>query len=529
MTSDCVTPSSGNTSPNNFSTTNKDSQSLSPPDAPTPASQEEPPTPSLFASWNLSFDENISAPGFQSLAIHMSKPKPHNIRYWMKESQQTVQKIVTNWQQELIDRASHVDYQLDSLAHTVLYLGGETGPLRLLTGKVLNRHGTSESVINIILYLIQLLLEEVLRIIRKVRKGEITSPSLQTRIVQMVSKFAQAAEEALKHLHSQDILNPAFSEMRNNLCYFIRQTMEEPVKQIIELTRPVNINEIRREQDNSWINELTEDFSTQQDSLKSFVEVEIGGKQAFWVKYKKNTEDTDKEEVTLVDMKLDEILQLILKLLVELVNSIKCSNMLCMEGELQEIIGRLVEHFQQLQNQLETESRQKKLCAETCSDELKKVLFMLETRFHQVEVLFQELAQHLKRIIGMGHMCSKQLIQVLEERNSAEDPAVAKKGWATGIVPDLTEDFFKQNKEGSIPECFPYLFRVVVSFFTGEDPKPTNKKIKEFWEDVRSETEELVKEINLKTIDPEYGVRFRIPVDLPGGKDDDICLLLPFM
>lgn len=488
--------------------------------------------PRLFGS-SADFEENNFSDQSSTASLlqaHMTKPCAPEIKEWMTESQQTVDKLVTNWQQTLIDRSSKISDLLDQLVEFVEEL--QTNPshsssssVNILRGKCINRQGSFESVTNVYLHLILLSLKEVVAstletqndVQEEHRKTSVKRIRRQQRrlLIDILNRFLIVAEDALKFLQThRKLLAPACAKvltMRNNLYCFLQKIITHPHKQIIPPTGFVSLERIRRAEDKFWLESNCIAFTTQVEEVRSYLEVNVGARTYSILVRSRDTED---EEAINVNISDTERLELVLLLLKQLNDSIGGSN----EGlknshyEFLETHARLQHKFQRLSREFIVQSKQDRLQCENCSEPLKESLCQLEVKFYHLEKVIEEIPQHLKRVIGVADQCSRQLIQHLEVLEV--DVQLSDMALLTSPIEDLMNEFFKAKKGRNVPGCFPVLWKIIarIVFGGGVGDIGTSKKVKAFWEEVRTEMEDFCKEIKIKELEKDYGIVLKLPI-----------------
>lgn len=510
----------------------------------------------LFRTYHQE-EEDIFLPGSNSseagstasFLAHMNTPSPSDIREWMEDTQDTVGKVVTNWQQDLIESSSKITEILTQLIQFVKELenNSSSSPVYILSAKLTNNQGTFESVINVYLQLILISLRKVAAHSTTTMEGSHEDPETEHRkkknkrrrfdrqhnklLVDILGQFAVVAEDALNFLQAHNkILGPACErilEMRNSLYYFLRQVVAEPSGQIIPLVSNVRLEKIRQREDFFWLQRLCHENKARERCIPNYLEIRVGSKDCKFVNLKEGAEGGGDEKmekgqksgITETELSVDERLELMKLLLKQLGTSLGSSCNACRSGQSQfsDLQGRLMGKFQKLVRNLQVEKKHDKLKAENCCEHLKASLCELEVKFHQVERIYEEIPQHLKRVIGVADYCSKQLMQDfgLEEELELEESS----SW-TSPIEEISVEFFKGGRKGFVTGCFPYIWRIIVKVFAGNLGGGGAKRLKQFWEEVRSEMEDLQKEIKMKELEEEYGVVLRVPLSFLEGKDE---------
>lgn len=491
-----------------------------------------------------------------SFLAHMNTPSPSDIQEWMADTQDTVGKVVTNWQQDIIDSSSKITELLTHLIQFVTELEdiSSTSPIEpvyILSAKLINNQGTFESVINVYLHLILISLRQVAaHSSSKMENHE--DPETEHRkkknkrrsfdrhhnklLIDILGQFAMVAEDALNFLEAHiKILGPACErilEMRNSLYYFLRQVVTEPTGQIIPLVSNVKLEGIREREDFFWLQRLCHEHKMKERCMGNYLEISVGSKDCKFVKMKEGETIGGAEEdmgdkqggiTESVELSVDERLELIKLLLKQLGTSLGSSNKACRsnQGKFSDLQGRLMRKFQKLVRNLEVEKKHDKLKAENCCEHLKASLCQLEVKFHQVERIYEEIPQHLRRVIGVADYCSRQLMQDfgLEEELELEE----RSSWSSPIE-EISVEFFKGGRRGFVIGCFPYIWRIIVKVLAGNMGGGAGRRLKQFWEEVRSEMEDFRKEIKMKELEEEYGVVLRVPVHFKEKDEEDVVL-----
>lgn len=474
-----------------------------------------------------------------SLLDLMSKPSPSEIRRWMADTQETVDRVVTSWQEDLIDNSTEIVGLLDDLIQFLCCLDTSSGhndlPIpSLLSVKLVNSQGTFESAINVYLHVILLAVEQVTNFLEKVRRR--TNKSLyQQTVLEILSQFSLVAEDALQFLKTDEkFLVPVCSrvlEMRNELFGFLRSATQQPPGQIIPISRNVSLKKLRMKEDHSWLeNSFLGRFSSDMEQFASrgydLLEIKVRAKD-FIIILQNNTRDSGGEEHRELEQDKEqetkENLELIQLLLIQLRNCISFSNKTCKRTtqQLSSLHSSLSRKFQVFSRTLNLERRLSKLKAENCSSSLKTSLCQLEIKFHQVEKILEEIPEHMKRVIGIADVCSRQLILRL-----GLDDQINELGDWTSPIEGLSEEFF--NKRRGILGCIPYLWRLIARLILGSSGSPT--KLEEFWEQVRGEVEDFQKEVKLKELEEEqkYALTLTIPI-VTKILEGDIRINLPIL
>lgn len=446
------------------------------------------------------------------------RPTPTEIRRWMTETQETISRIVTDWQQDLVHNSHILSNSLEELVRFISNLDKDSLSPSVLTGKLRNNTGSFESTVNIYLQVIILAVNKITRIAttRKSKKRTMTSGERQ-HILKILSEFTYLAEDALKFLHSHEkYLVPVYSRiisMRNDLYEPLRRVNTEPLRQIIPFLNGVSLEKIRRKEDAAWVDRVyQEHLARQKEEYASYLEVKVGARDySFLVKNPESVTEEEDEDTTILE-RLDFV-EVLVKQLSACVGS---SSQNCKEHH--KVIFQLCTHlwknFHLFYRTLELERRKLRLKPENCCDRLKSSLCELEVKFHQVEKVLEEIPEHLRRIVGVCDQCCKQLITGLGEE--AHD---LFEQWSSPVE-NVSEEYFK-SRRNFFQGCLPVIWGIILRVFlklsgngNGDDDPLTDSKLKDFWRLVATEMEELQTEMKAKELESDYSIILNVPMSL---------------
>ncbi|CAL8092698.1 unnamed protein product [Orchesella dallaii] len=462
-----------------------------------------------------------------SLLIRMTKPDKQDIREWMGQTQKIVDTEVTNWQHMLLRNTAHVSTLLDQLAKFLtcvdghvysLYKAGNNNPNSpsppssfLLAAKFPNNNGAFESAINVYLHVITLVINQLRN---SLDSDKHCSKQLRHYSIQLLRDFSLVAEDALKFFRTHDkYLLPIRSrvlEMRNEFFLSLRPLINNPSVGILPLEN-VSLEKIHMAEDAKWLTKL-EVYSNPpvQSNYYPHLKIRVSSRDCV-IEAQEGDCEASADETTTVE-KL-ELAKLLLK---QLSISFSISKTECEDSQyLSNLCTRLAKKFDIFLRSIDTETRKCRLKSDTCCSVLKHSLCHLEVKFHQVERILEEIPEHIRRVIGVADYCTRQLVvglghtpQTLANEDDCDIELAVPPEWATSIE-EVSKEFFKPRL--TFMSCFPILWKLVAKILGGSGNQ-SRKKLKDFWEQVRSELEDFQKEVKVKEMDANYSITLTVPV-----------------